>query len=240
MPPRARGARARTATARTPAATTSCIRLLGVEAITVVPGGSDLAAAMQKVADEVAALGRKAYVIPGGGSNPLGRARLRVVRRGDPGPDLRPRHPPRPHRLRQRQRRHAGGARLSASSATTATSRSPASTCSRTRQEQEPKVHKLAAGDGRDARGSRAASRARRSRRSATGSAPATRCRRPRWSRRCGCWRSVEGILLDPVYTGKAMAGLIGLVRQGDSRRASTCCSSTRAGRRRSTRISPC
>jgi D-cysteine desulfhydrase len=25
----------------------------------------------------------------------------------------------------------------------------------------------------------------------------------------------VEGILLDPVYTGKAMAGLIGLVRQG-------------------------
>jgi D-cysteine desulfhydrase len=24
-----------------------------------------------------------------------------------------------------------------------------------------------------------------------------------------------EGILLDPVYTGKAMAGLIGLIRQG-------------------------
>ena len=32
----------------------------------------DLAAEMQKVADEVAALGRKAYIIPGGGSNPLG------------------------------------------------------------------------------------------------------------------------------------------------------------------------
>ena len=47
-------------------------RLLGVEAITVVPGGSDLAAAMQRVADEVAALGRKAYLIPGGGSNALG------------------------------------------------------------------------------------------------------------------------------------------------------------------------
>jgi D-cysteine desulfhydrase len=25
----------------------------------------------------------------------------------------------------------------------------------------------------------------------------------------------IEGILLDPVYTGKAMAGLVGLVRQG-------------------------
>ena len=47
-------------------------RLLGVEAITVVPGGSNMAQAMQKVADEVAALGRKAYIIPGGGSNALG------------------------------------------------------------------------------------------------------------------------------------------------------------------------
>ena len=46
--------------------------LLGVEAITVVPGGSDMAAAMAKVAAEVAALGRKAYIIPGGGSNAIG------------------------------------------------------------------------------------------------------------------------------------------------------------------------
>jgi D-cysteine desulfhydrase len=47
-------------------------RLMGVEAITVVPGGSNMAAEMQKVADEVAAAGRKAYIIPGGGSNALG------------------------------------------------------------------------------------------------------------------------------------------------------------------------
>ena len=47
-------------------------RLLGVEAITVVPAGSDMAAAMQDVADELAAAGRKGYVIPGGGSNALG------------------------------------------------------------------------------------------------------------------------------------------------------------------------
>jgi D-cysteine desulfhydrase len=47
-------------------------RLMGVEAITVVPGGSNMAEAMQKMADEVAALGRKAYIIPGGGSNALG------------------------------------------------------------------------------------------------------------------------------------------------------------------------
>jgi D-cysteine desulfhydrase len=47
-------------------------RLMGVEAITVVPGGSNMAQAMQQVADEVAALGRKAYIIPGGGSNAIG------------------------------------------------------------------------------------------------------------------------------------------------------------------------
>jgi D-cysteine desulfhydrase len=47
-------------------------RLLGVEKIKVVPGGSDMKAAMQAVADELAGAGRKAYVIPGGGSNPVG------------------------------------------------------------------------------------------------------------------------------------------------------------------------
>src|SRR6188508_1539191 len=47
-------------------------RLLGVEAISVVPGGSDMGKAMQQVADALAAEGRKAYVIPGGGSNALG------------------------------------------------------------------------------------------------------------------------------------------------------------------------
>jgi len=47
-------------------------RLLGVEQITVVPAGTDMAAAMQRIADELAAVGRKAYVVPGGGSNALG------------------------------------------------------------------------------------------------------------------------------------------------------------------------
>ena len=47
-------------------------RLMGVEAITVVPGGSDMAVEMQKVADALASEGRKGYIIPGGGSNALG------------------------------------------------------------------------------------------------------------------------------------------------------------------------
>jgi D-cysteine desulfhydrase len=47
-------------------------RLLGVEAIRVVPGGSDMLKEMKAVAEEVAASGRKPYIIPGGGSNPIG------------------------------------------------------------------------------------------------------------------------------------------------------------------------
>jgi D-cysteine desulfhydrase len=45
---------------------------MGVEAITVVPAGTDIAAAMQLVADDLMAQGRKGYIIPGGGSNALG------------------------------------------------------------------------------------------------------------------------------------------------------------------------
>jgi len=47
-------------------------RLLGVEQIKVVPGGSDMMGEMEKAAEEVAAEGRRAYIIPGGGSNPIG------------------------------------------------------------------------------------------------------------------------------------------------------------------------
>ncbi len=47
-------------------------RLLAVEAITVVPAGTPMMDAMQKVAADLAAQGRKGYIVPGGGSNALG------------------------------------------------------------------------------------------------------------------------------------------------------------------------
>ena len=47
-------------------------RLMGVDRITVVPGGSDMPAAMRAMADEMKAQGRRPYVIPGGASSPLG------------------------------------------------------------------------------------------------------------------------------------------------------------------------
>jgi D-cysteine desulfhydrase len=46
--------------------------LMGVERVTVVPGGSDTMKAIEKAADEVKTEGRKAYAIPVGGSNPIG------------------------------------------------------------------------------------------------------------------------------------------------------------------------
>lgn len=47
-------------------------RLMGVERIQVVPAGSDVGAAMEQLAFDLATQGRKGYVIPGGGSNALG------------------------------------------------------------------------------------------------------------------------------------------------------------------------
>ncbi len=46
--------------------------LMGVEGIKVVPGGTDMSQAMQAVADTLAEQGRKAYIIPGGASNEIG------------------------------------------------------------------------------------------------------------------------------------------------------------------------
>jgi D-cysteine desulfhydrase len=47
-------------------------RLLGADKVAVVPGGADLDQAMQKMAADVSAQGGTPYIVPGGGSNALG------------------------------------------------------------------------------------------------------------------------------------------------------------------------
>lgn len=47
-------------------------RLLGVEQVRVWPTGEDMMGAMKAMAAEVDSQGGKAYIIPGGGSNPIG------------------------------------------------------------------------------------------------------------------------------------------------------------------------
>ena len=46
--------------------------LLGVKSIRVVPGGSNMMEEMQKTAEELKTKGRTPYIIPGGASNPVG------------------------------------------------------------------------------------------------------------------------------------------------------------------------
>lgn len=191
--------------------------LLGAEAITVINAGEDLAGAMQKVADEVAALGRKAYIIPGGGSNPLGslgyvacfeeimaqtfamglRLDQVVCASGSAGT-------------------HAG--LLVGAHGVNANLPITGINVRRPKAEQEANVFDLA----------------RWTAEFAGVAAPLARDSVVCFDDWVGrgysipsdemveavkMLASLEGVLLDPVYTGKAMAGLIGLVRQGHFRK---------------------
>jgi D-cysteine desulfhydrase len=189
-------------------------RLLGVEQIKVVDLGTDLGAAMQAMADEVARAGRKAYVIPGGGSNPLGA--LGYVACAE----------------EILQQSFEMGLRLdhivcaSGSAGTHAglidglignNAQIPLTGINvrRPRQEQEPMVHDLAE---RTALFLGLAGDIPRQAITALGDwvGPGYSLPSPEMVEAVRMLAQVEGILLDPVYTGKAMAGLIGLIRRGE------------------------
>jgi D-cysteine desulfhydrase len=188
-------------------------RLLGVEAITVVKSGVDLAAEMQKVAGQVAALGRKAYVIPGGGSNPLGA--LGYVSCAE-------------EILAQTFEMGIRLDHIVCASGSTGThaglicglvgnnSHIPLTGINvrRTREEQEPNVHKLAqeVASLLDIKGG-----IPREAIIALGDwvGPGYSLPTPEMVEAVRMLARVEGILLDPVYTGKTMAGLIALIRRG-------------------------
>jgi D-cysteine desulfhydrase len=188
-------------------------RLLGVEAVTVVKAGVDLAAEMQKVADDVAALGRRAYVIPGGGSNPIGA--LGYVSCAE-------------EILAQTHELGLPLDHIVCASGSTGThaglicglvgnnSHIPLTGINvrRTRQEQEPNVHKLAQ---ETAALLRIPGGIPREAITALGDwvGPGYSLPTPEMVEAVRMLAQVEGILLDPVYTGKAMAGLIALVRGG-------------------------
>jgi D-cysteine desulfhydrase len=188
-------------------------RLMGVEEITVVPGGSDLLGIMGGIADRLAQRGRKAYVIPTGGSNPVGatgyvacaeeilaqafelgiRIDRVVCASGSAGT-------------------HAG--LLAGFWGNSSGIPVVGINVSRKKQEQEEKVHDLAV---------RTAAHV-----GAAGTLPrdAVVCfdeyvgpgyslPTPSMVEAVQMLARTEAILLDPVYTGKAMAGLIDLVRKG-------------------------
>ena len=192
-------------------------KLLGVECIRVVDLGADLAAAMQEMAEGVAREGRKAYVIPGGGSNPLGAlgyvacAEEILAQTFDMGLRI-----DRIVCASGSAGTHAGliNGLIGNNSLIPLTGIN----VRRPREEQEPIVHKLAeetaallgirGGIPRDAI-------------AALGDwvGPGYSLPSAEMIEAVRMLAQVEGILLDPVYTGKAMAGLIGLIRRGEFRK---------------------
>ncbi|WP_210772199.1 D-cysteine desulfhydrase [Pseudodesulfovibrio sp. zrk46] len=188
-------------------------QLMGVKSIDVVPGGSDMMGEMKKLAEKLEAEGKKPYIIPGGASNTIGATGYvscaeetlqqlfemglnidhMVVPSGSAGT-------------------HAGivvgmvgcNANIPVSGVNV----------SRTKEVQEEIVHKLAVETAE--------------RVGVKGSIPAEAVEcfdgyvGPGYSlptdsmvEAVKLLASTEGILLDPVYSGKAMAGLVDLVRKG-------------------------
>lgn len=186
--------------------------LLGAENLTVMEGGSDLAAAMTAQADALAAVGRKSYIIPGGGSNALGAMGYVVcaqeilaqsldmglafdeivVASGSAGT-------------------HAG--LLAGLTGASAGIPLTGVNVRRPRAEQETNVHRLALETAAFA-GLPAPSRQSVVARDEW-VGPGYSLPTAEMIEAVRLFAQLEGILLDPVYTGKAAAGLIGLVRNG-------------------------
>lgn len=188
-------------------------RLMGVESIRVVPGGSDMMAEMRKTAEAVAGERRKAYIIPGGGSNPVGAtgyvacAEEILAQLFDRG--LRIDHIVCPSGSAGT---HAGlAAGLHGNNAGIPLI---GINVSRTRPEQEGIVSELAQQTlehvGAHLKLPEGAIRCFDEYVGPGYSLPT-----PEMAEAVRLFARTEGILLDPVYTGKAAAGLIGLVRQG-------------------------
>jgi D-cysteine desulfhydrase len=188
-------------------------RLLGVEKVKVVPGGSDMAREMQLVADELAAEGRKAYVIPGGGSNPIGATGYVACAE---------------EILGQLFEQALKIDRVVCASGSTGThaglvtgfygnnSNIPVIgiNVSRKKQDQEELVYRLVT---QTAEHVGIASTIARDAILCFDEyvGPGYSLPTPQMVEAVRMLASLEGILMDPVYTGKAMAGLIDLVRQG-------------------------
>ncbi len=188
-------------------------QLLGVESITVVPGGSDMTAAMHQAAAEVSAEGRKAYIIPGGGSNPIGAtgyvacAEEILSQLFDLGLKI-----DRVVCASGSTGTHAG--LVTGFYGTHADIPVIGINVSRTKEEQEPLVYDLAC---RTAEHLGVRSTIPREAVECFGDyvGPGYSLPTPEMVEAVELLARSEGILLDPVYTGKTMAGLIDLIRKG-------------------------
>ncbi|MFZ5754799.1 MAG: D-cysteine desulfhydrase [Bacillota bacterium] len=187
--------------------------LLGVEKVYVVPGGSNMMQEMEKVAQEVAAEGKKAYIIPGGGSNEIGAtgyvacAQEILEQTFEKGLNI-------DHIVCP-----SGSAGTHAGLVTGfygCNANIPISgiNVSRKKDVQEELVYKLV-----EKTAARVGIKNGVPREAVVCYdeyvGPGYSLPTPEMIEAVNLLAKTEGILLDPVYTGKAMAGLIGLVRKG-------------------------
>ncbi len=187
--------------------------LLGVENVQVVPSGTDLAATMSAMAAELATQGRKAYTIPGGGSTPLGAlgyvacAHEFLAQGFDVG--LRFDHVV----CASGSAGTHAGLLVGLHSANAALPLTGINV-RRPRAEQERNVHQLA-----EATAALLELHAPIARESVVALddwvGPGYSLPSPEMIEAVRLLARLEGVLLDPVYTGKAMAGLIALVARG-------------------------
>jgi D-cysteine desulfhydrase len=188
-------------------------RLLGVEKVTVVPGDSDMTAAMQQVADEVAGQGRKAYVIPGGGSTPLGAtgyvacAQEILAQTFDLGINI-----DRIICASGSAGTHAG--LVSGFYGNSSNIPVIGINVSRSKDEQEQLVYELVRATAAHV-GIHVDIPARAVRCYDAYVGPGYSLPTAEMAEAVRMLAGLEGILMDPVYTGKAMAGCIDLVRRG-------------------------
>lgn len=186
--------------------------LLGAEAITVVDAGADLSAAMEKVARDLAAEGRKAYVIPGGGSNPLGAlgyvacAEELLAQTFDLGLKL-------DHLVCASGSAGTHAGFLVGLHGNHAQIPLTGINVRRAREEQEGNVHKLAIETAKLLGIEPPPREAVMALADWVG--PGYSLPTEEMIEAVRMLARLEGVLLDPVYTGKAMAGLIALVRRG-------------------------
>ncbi|MEQ1865571.1 MAG: D-cysteine desulfhydrase [Micropepsaceae bacterium] len=186
--------------------------LLGVESTTVVDSGTDLAAAMQKIAAELKAKGRNGYIIPGGGSNALGAlgyvacAEELLAQTFESGLSL-------DHIVCASGSAGTHAGLLMGLLGNNAHIPVTGINVRRPRAEQERNVHALAADVARLLNIETPPREAVTALDEWVG--PGYSLPTPQMIAAVRLLASKEGVLLDPVYTGKAMAGLIDLVRRG-------------------------
>jgi D-cysteine desulfhydrase len=178
-----------------------------------VDGGVDLAAEMKKVATEVEAKGGKPYIIPGGGSNPLGAlgyvacAEEILAQSFDMGLRL-------DHVVCASGSAGTHSGLLVGLEANNAQLPLIGINVRRPREEQEANVHKLAV-DTAALLGVEAPAR-QRVRALSDWVGPGYSIPTDEMVAAVRLFARTDGVLLDPVYTGKAAAGLIGLVERGE------------------------